>query len=593
MIEQIRIQGLGVIADAVLEPHPGFTALTGETGAGKTMVLSGLDLLLGGQAETGLVRSTSTGQDGAGGRAEVEGVFVVPADGAAAVRVREAGGELDDGTLLVARTVSAQGRSRAYAGGRTVPAALLAQLAPDLVAVHSQSQQLRLLQPAAAREALDRYGGATVAEPYAAYRSAWDALRAVRSELASVVDSARERLREADLLRHGLQEIAAVEPVPGEDEALRAEAERLAHAEALRTAAATAHAQLNRDDAYASHPDVATLLGSARHALDGQRAYDPALARLADRAAELGALAADLATDLATYTAAVETDPARLAAVEERRAALLGLLRRYGDSLDEVLTWAETAAARLAELDGDDDRIAALQDEERTLCARLAEHGAALGAARAAAAERFGPAVSAELAALAMPHATLQVALRPREEPGPHGQEDVELLLTPHTGAEPGPLGVVASGGERSRLMLAIEVVLAGSQPVPAMVFDEVDAGIGGRAAVEVGRRLARLARTTQVLVVTHLPQVAAFADLQVVVEKAADGGVTRSGLHPVQGRDRVRELARMLAGLDESRTAAEHAKELLALAEQERAQPRASARRSTTRKMTTTRRTS
>jgi DNA repair protein RecN (Recombination protein N) len=327
-------------------------------------------------------------------------------------------------------------------------------------------------------------------------------------------------------------------------------------------------------------------VGDARRALETVRVHDRALGELADRLAEVAAALADVTAELASYASAVDADPTRLAAVEERRAALTALTRRYGSTVDDVLDWSREASLRLLALEGDDERRSALEAERSALRAELAELGARISAARMLAGQRLGAAVSAELAELAMPQAVLAVRLRQAEAAdglhlpdgppgavafGRSGIDEVELLLTPHADAPARPLSKGASGGELSRLMLALEVVLAGADPVPTLVFDEIDAGIGGRAAVEVGRRLARLARSHQVLVVTHLPQVAAFADRQVVVEKSDDGRVTATGLRVVEGDERVRELSRMLAGLEDSASAADHARELLALAAAER----------------------
>ncbi|MBI1376193.1 MAG: DNA repair protein RecN [Frankiales bacterium] len=587
MIEEIRLRGLGVIDDAALEPHPGFTALTGETGAGKTMVLTGLALLLGGRADAGAVRSGAA-------RAEVEGRLHVDLP-AVLDRVHEAGGELDDGAVLVARTVTAEGRSRAHLGGRSVPASVLAEIADDLVAVHGQSDQQRLLAPSRQRAALDRYAGPPVTDLLGDYRGLLDRLRRVEHDLAEITGHARERAQEADLLRLGLTEIEAVDPVPGEDAALAAEAARLAHAEALREAALSAHASLRADD---DAPDALGLLALARRSLDAVREHDAELGRLADRVADAAVLLADVSADLAGYAASAESDPARLAAVEERRAALTALTRKYGATVEEVLAWSGRAALRLGEVDGDDERLAGLAAQRAQLRERLGELAGRISAARRAAGERFAAAVSAELVELAMPHAQVHVELRHAESAdglevvldgaarrvafGPSGVDEVELLLVPHAGAPARPLAKGASGGELSRVMLAVEVVLAGTEPVPTLVFDEVDAGVGGRAAVEVGRRLARLARSSQVLVVTHLPQVAAFADRQVVVRKSDDGRVTTSDLRVVADEDRVRELARMLAGLEGSESAAAHAQELLDLAAADRAAPGAPGRGAT-----------
>ncbi|MGA4803174.1 DNA repair protein RecN [Streptomyces lavendulocolor] len=568
----MRIRSLGVIDDAVVELSPGFTAVTGETGAGKTMVVTSLGLLLGGRADPALVRIGSPS-------AVVEGRVSVPPGGAAAVRAEEAGAELDDGALLISRTISAEGRSRAHLGGRSVPVGVLAELADELVAVHGQTDQQGLLKPARQRGALDRYAGDAVAVPLARYGDAYRRLRAVSAQLEELTTRARERAQEADLLRFGLTEIEAVEPRPGEDAELAAEAERLGHAEALASAAALAHGALAGNPEDPEVLDATTLVAGAQRALDAVRAHDPALAALADRMGEISILLADVATELAGYADNLDADPRRLAAVEERRAALTALTRKYGTDVAAVLAWAEEGAARLTELDGDDDRIGELTAERDALRAELSGLAQALTDARTEAAARFADAVTAELASLAMPHARVSFAIRQTEDPegvevggrtvayGPAGADEVELLLAPHPGAPPRPIAKGASGGELSRVMLAVEVVFAGTDPVPTYLFDEVDAGVGGKAAVEIGRRLAKLARTAQVVVVTHLPQVAAFADRQLLVEKTSDGSVTRSGVTVLEGEDRVRELSRMLAGQEDSETARAHAEELLATA--------------------------
>ncbi|MFK8845811.1 DNA repair protein RecN [Streptomyces sp. Ac-502] len=571
----MRIRSLGVIDDAVVELSPGFTAVTGETGAGKTMVVTSLGLLLGGRADPALVRIGAK-------TAVVEGRIAVGRAAPAAVRAEEAGAELDDGTLLISRTVSAEGRSRAHVGGRSVPVGLLGELADDLVAVHGQTDQQGLLRPARQRQALDRYAGDAVSVPLAKYTAAYRRLRAVAAELDELTTRARERAQEADLLRFGLEEITAAEPQPDEDTELAAEAERLGHAEALASAAAAAHAALAGNPEDLEAVDASTLVAGAHRALDAVRSHDPELAALTERLGEIGILMADVAGELASYADGLDADPLRLAAVEERRAALTHLMRKYGADIASVLTWAEESSARLAELDGDDDRIGELAAERDALRAELGELAQALTDAREASAKRFADAVTAELAELAMPHARVSVQISQTELPetadksdgvevggrtvayGPTGADEVELLLAPHPGAPPRPIAKGASGGELSRVMLAVEVVFAGSDPVPTYLFDEVDAGVGGKAAVEVGRRLARLARSAQVVVVTHLPQVAAFADRQLLVEKTHDGSVTRSGVTVLEGEDRVRELSRMLAGQEDSETARAHAEELL-----------------------------
>ncbi|MEW2359352.1 DNA repair protein RecN [Spirillospora sp. NPDC029432] len=565
MVDEVRIQGLGVIDEAVLDLSPGFNVVTGETGAGKTMVVTSLGLMFGGRADPQRVRPGA-------GRATVEGRIIVDPGGRVVERVEEAGGELDDGALIVTRSVSAEGRSRAHLGGRSVPVSLLINLADDLVAVHGQSDQQRLLQAGRQRGALDRYAGNALVKPLRAYTATFRRHREVTALLEELTTRAREREQEAERLRFGLEEIEKVDPKPGEDAELAAEEERLGHADALRGAADSAHESLLGDPSAAFEAaNVVSLLGTARNALDAVRDHDPELAALADRLAEAGYLVSDVATDLAAYAESVDADPARLAVVQERRAELTGLTRKYGQTLDEVIEWSRTSAARLTELEGDDDRIEALRAEHAELSERLATEAAELTSVRTSTAERFSAAVTEELTALAMPHARVHVTVTPTGEYGPHGADEVEVRLAPHPGAQPLPLHKGASGGELSRVMLAIEVVFAGADPVPTFVFDEVDAGVGGKAAVEIGRRLARLARNAQVIVVTHLPQVAAFADQHLLVEKSDDGTVTRSGVTALDREGRVRELSRMLAGLEDSELGRAHAEELLELAAEER----------------------
>jgi len=585
VLEEVRITGLGVIEDAVLELSSGFTVVTGETGAGKTMVVTGLGLMFGGRADPARVRP---GAD----RATVEGRLRIDPGGRVAQQVLEAGGELDDdgGSLIVSRSVSAEGRSRAHAGGRSVPVSLLTYLADDLVAVHGQADQQQLLRPGRQRQALDRYAGPELHAALTGYQRAYQRHREVQAELGELRRAARERAAEAEDLRRGLAEIERAEPADGEDAQLLAEEDRLAHADALHAAATTAHEGLLGDPASGSFEaaDAVSLLAGARQALEAVAEHDPALAGLAARLSEAAYLVSDVATELASYVQSVDSDPARLAAVQERRAELTRLIRTYGGlvpgpaagpdgaaavpDLSAVLAWAKQAGSRLTELEGDDDRIATLADEEAQLAAAVAELAGQLTELRRAAAESFSAGVTAELSALAMPHARLAVAVVPAGEFGPHGADEVEIRLAAHPGAPMLPLSKGASGGELSRVMLAIEVVFAGADPVPTFVFDEVDAGVGGKAAVEIGRRLARLARLAQVIVVTHLPQVAAFADAHLVIEKADDGSVTRSGLTRLDDAGRVTELSRMLAGLEDSEFGRAHAGELLAAAAAERA---------------------
>jgi DNA repair protein RecN (Recombination protein N) len=593
MLEDVRISGLGVIDDALLELSPGFTVLTGETGAGKTMVVTGLGLLFGGRADPARVRPGAQ-------RAVVEGRLRTAPDGPVARQVEEAGGGLDeDGTLVLSRMVSAEGRSRAFAGGCSVQVSLLTYLADDLVAVHGQADQQQLLKPGRQREALDRYAGAELAEVFVGYQRAFGRHRTVHAELATLTSQARSRAAEAEALRVGLTEIEKVEPVAGEEAALRAEEERLANADGLHAAATTAHEALLGDPTVGHDgADAVTLLGHARQALDAVRRHDAVIDDVAGRLSEAVYLVSDLAGELASYIQAIDADPARLAAVQERRAALGRLIRAYGpggiashingpaaapaaepaeaaeefDDVAAVLDWARRAAARVAELDTDDDKIAGLIVEEAELAGQVAALATRLSELRREAGKRFSDDVTTELTALAMPHARISVALSELSEPGPHGIDEVEIRLAAHPGAPALPLHKGASGGELSRVMLAIEVVFAGADPVPTFVFDEVDAGVGGKAAVEVARRLARLARLAQVIVVTHLPQVAAFADTHLMVAKSSDGTITRSGVIHLDYDGRIRELSRMLAGLEDSEFGQAHAAELLAMAAEQAA---------------------
>ncbi len=574
----MRIEGLGVIDEATLDLHPGLTVVTGETGAGKTMVVTGLQLLAGGRADASRIRR---GAD----RAIVEGRFRLPAGSPAADLVNEVGARADeDGSLIASRTLTADGRSRAHLGGRSVPAAVLAELAEGMLAVHGQNDQLRLLRAAEQRAVLDRYAGERVAEQLVAYRTVREQWLRCGAELATRRDHSRELAREADLLGHGLAEITAIDPQPGEDAALLAAARRLADAEALRETAAVAQSALSgAADGAPDTPGAVGLVGQARrwlHAVD-----DPELLALGERLGEAAAVLGDVGAELSGYLEALGAEPDRLEQVLARQAELKRLTRKYAADVDGVLAWADHARQRLAGLDTSEEAIAALVARRDELAAALVTHAIALTAARTAAARELGDAVTAELDGLAMGQALLSVVVQPslavdgdeaalivdgaRLRAGPDGVDEVELRLTSHPGAGSLPVHKGASGGELSRVMLALEVVLADADPVPTMVFDEVDAGVGGRAAVEIGRRLARLARSHQVVVVTHLPQVAAYADRHLVVDKATFAtGLTRSGIRELDELARVGELARMLAGLDDTETGRAHAEELLLSAE-------------------------
>ena len=558
MIEEMRLRDLGVIAEATLPIGAGFTAITGETGAGKTMVVTGLGLLLGQRADSGAVRAGAA-------QATVDGVWIVPEDGPVAARVREAGGDVEPigggrAELYIGRSISSEGRGRASVGGRAAPAGVLADLADELVVVHGQSDQLRLKSAAAQRDALDRFGGEVVHTARDRYRRAFEHWRTIDRELSQLTDDRDLRAREAEELRAQLAEIEQAAPVSGEDAELSARAERLANAEELRLAAATAHDGLSGEG---DEPDAGALLAEARRVLE--RVHDPVLAELSGQLADLGYRVADVAAALAGYLADLdESGPHELAAVEERRAVLAGLVRAHG-TLDAAIDLLDTGSSRLAELDDDSDRIERLTEQRDAAASALDETATVLTVARTEAASRLGAAVTTELQALAMPDARLEVSVSPGSESA-SGRDDVAILLSPHPGAEPRAVSRGASGGELSRVMLAIEVVIAAVDPVPTFVFDEVDAGIGGAAAIEVGRRLARLSESSQVIAVTHLAQVAAFAANHLTVVKANDGSVTASDVRRLDGADREAEMARLLSGMPDSEAALSHARELLSL---------------------------
>lgn len=567
MIEEIHIRDLGVITDAVLPLGPGLTILSGETGAGKTMVVTALGMLLGRRADAGAVR---VGAD----RALAEAVVTVPQDHPAVGLVEDAGGDVDRedaaAALQISRTVAATGRSRAHLGGRSAPVARLGELGETLVAVHGQSDQLRLTSAAAQRHALDTYAavqGASGADGFEellrTYRATLADFEGVDAELTEIRERGRERALEAQSLRGALEEIDAVEPVPGEDTALDAESQKLSSLESLRSAAVTARTALSGDDDEPDAPAAVVLVGQALNALDQESEADAELADLAQRVRELSVLTTDVAADLSAYATGLDEDgPARLAEVEARRAALRGLTKTYGADIDDVLAFAQTARARLESLGDDPQREEELTARREELLAALETQAQELARRRREAAEALAAEVDRELKALAMRNSALIVSVEPAERFDRWGMDRVEFLLRAHADAAPRPLGKGASGGELSRLMLALEVVLAAVDPVPTFVFDEIDSGVGGKAAVEIGRRLKMLARTVQVLVVTHLPQVAAFADEHVLVTKSADSTVSQ--VNVLTPEQRVVELARMLAGHEDSQAAQEHARELL-----------------------------
>lgn len=568
MIETISIENLGVIAQAELPLGPGLTALTGETGAGKTMVLTSLKLLLGSKADPAIVRAGTQ-------RCVVEGAFALEEDAKCIQIAQEAGCEIEDDLLLASRVVPATGRSRAHLGGRAVPASVLGQVGSRLVSIHGQADQLRLRTAAAQRRALDAVGGSEHEQLCRQYSSCYRAWNQARQDLETWREQALAREGEIAGLRHALEQLEALDPKPGEDQALAEEAGRLENLDLLRSGTAEAASAISGDELNDDVANVIALVSVARRALENAADHDPRLAALMPRLNEVAALTSDLAMELTDYLADLDADPDRLAWVHERREQLrrgcleIGGLGQVFANVDELLAFGQQAAARLAQLDGPLDRETELAAEVERTGKELKTVAKHLSQARTKLAKLLSQQVSAELEGLMMRGAKLQVRLNPLEQPGPTGMEEVELLLRAHPGAAALPLEKGASGGELSRIMLALEVVLAQHTATKrhTFVFDEIDAGVGGRAAVEIGRRLAALACHHQVIVVTHLAQVAAWAQTQLVVVKQvgqASNEATTTAVETVEGPERVRELARMLSGQSDSQTALRHAEELL-----------------------------
>ncbi len=557
MIEEISIRNLGVIGEARLPLGPGFTALTGETGAGKTMVVTALGLLLGERADSAAIRSGSA-------QSVVEGRWLVDTNGPVADRVRDAGGELDAGELILGRSVSQEGRSRAVVGGRSAPIGVLNEIGQQLVVVHGQSDQVRLRSATAQREALDRFAGAELAAVLGEYQTVFRRWQANQGELDVLVAERDRRSLEADELRAAMVQIETTMPRRGEDRELSERADRLTNLEDLRFAAAQAHDILSSESSEEAR-DVVGMLASARRQLERVAEHDAALGPIAEGIAAASFTVVELSTQLASYLAALDSDGAReLETVQERRAELAALVRKYGPTLDDTIDYLDTGSGRLLELDNDSTRIEALRDDVQADRAKVIELAAAITEVRTRGAAQLSERVTSELAALAMASAAVTVTVEDRPDYSLTGKDQVSILLRPHPGAEPRPISKGASGGELSRVMLAIEVVLAGTDPVPTFVFDEIDAGVGGASATEVGRRLAQLATSAQVIVVTHLAQVAAFSTNHLVVEKGTDGSITSSNVRLVHAEERTAEMARLLSGNPNSETALAHARELL-----------------------------
>ena len=559
MIEDIRITDLGVISEAELTFDKGLTVLTGETGAGKTMVLTALGLLLGDRSDSGAIRSGA-------GQSTVEGRWRLDETNPTLTKAEDAGALIADGELLLARSVSSDGRSKAVIGGRSVPVGLLSEIGEELVVVHGQADQIRLKSLAAQKIALDKFAGAKHLEllvEHANYFSAW---KQAQATLEDIQTNLLARAKQVEDLTQSLEELDKLAAKPNEDVELAELAKKLTHSADLRAAVGLAHDALLNDNFDAI--DATSLIGKARKALENAASHDATLETQASALRQIGEDLNDIAAELSGYLTSLESDsPMTLDEIQERRSTLNSALRRYGPTIEDLQTFQETAQAKLAELDVSSERIASLEAEVAALHKQAKACADQISSNRTQAASDLAKRVSQELVALAMAGSKLHVLVEKTEHFGPTGFDSVRFLLESYSGAEPRPLGKGASGGELSRIMLALEVVLAETDSTPTFIFDEVDAGVGGAAAIEVGRRLAKLAKNAQVIVVTHLAQVAAFADRHLTVVKSSEAGFTSSDVHVLDEDARSEELARMLSGLSDSETARTHAKELRDLA--------------------------
>ena len=550
MISSIGIRNIGVISSANLELGPGFTALTGETGAGKTMVLTALGLLLGNRADSSTVR-TGTQQSLVEGRLESSNEELLE-------RLQGLGADTSEAEILINRTVNSDGRSRAAIGGASVPISVLQEISADLVTIHGQSDQIRLRSVSKQRQALDLFGGAELESAKSDYQSGFRQYQELQSRLERMRSSSESDRLKIESLKLKISDIEGLSAAPGELREIDEQIHRLSNVESLRFAATAAHDVLSSEE----DSDAIQLLGAAHKAL--ANSADPTLLALAGELTELAATASDISSQLASYLADLDADPKALDELLGRKAELVALERRYGTEIDELLASLPALHSELLDLDSSDEQIEKLEMQFAALTGQLGQLASQLTAKRQAAGATLSERVGQELTQLAMPGAKLVVEISESAEFDNHGKDKIEFLLAAHSGIEARPLSKGASGGELSRIMLAIELVLVSGTQLPTMVFDEVDAGVGGQAAVELGRRLKKLSESTQVIVVTHLPQVAAFADHQIRVSKDITGQITESSVEVLSDSERQIELARMLSGTPDSTVALEHAKELL-----------------------------
>lgn len=570
MIEEISISDLGVISSATLPLGPGLTVITGETGAGKTMVLTALGLLLGKRSDSAAVRAGAA-------QAFVEGIWrLEPPKGIDSVsasikaRLEDAGLEYDQNQLLVNRAVNSDGRSKSTVNGRTAPVSVLGEISDDLVVIHGQSDQLRLKSASAQRDALDQFGGMTLRATLLNYQTAYRFWKESEATLARMLADKDNRERQMAEMRQILDEVDAVDPQPGELDKLTGLAERLGSIDELRRASGLAHDAIFSSELDA--PDAMGALAAARKALESVESREPKLGELASALREIASSLNDVAANLSSFISDLEGDSEySLDWVMERRAAINGLLKKYSMTFDQLLDQRDMLADRLADLDSSDTTIEQLRRGVTEHFAEAQELAQQLTALRSDAAAKLADSVTNELAGLAMSNTLFHATITELAELGPTGRDEIQFQLSSTDGSQLRPITKGASGGELSRIMLALEVVLAKSIKAPTLIFDEVDAGVGGAAAIEVGKRLARLASNAQVIVVTHLAQVAAFADSHIRVLKSSEAHVTTSDVSVLDEADRVLELARMLSGLEDSNLARAHARELLTLASQSR----------------------
>jgi len=565
-LEEISIRNLGIIEQSELELGRGLNVLTGETGAGKTMILTALALVLGGKSDSSLVRHGSE-------RLVATAQFSVTKN--SQEKLDEIGAETDGSSLIVTRTVNSDGKSKASCGGITVPAGTLADVTEPLIEIHGQSANAQIVKPARQRELLDRFGGATLAKVLSEYQEIYGQYCELKDRLKTMKASANKRDGEIAELEEFLAAWNKLKAVRNEASTVEDEIQRLSSVEDLRIASSGALSSLDAEESGALN-----LLHSARRFLDAAKGKDSRLEEIAGRVAESLFILDDASSDLASYATGLEADPERLDVLQNRKAEINLFIKRWGGagSLDDELVLlaakAKTGKESIADLKGGDDRIAELEGELAQIKKALLTSAKSLTKSRSDASLALSKAVTKEIQALSMPHTQFFAEVTAPDYQSPMkesdfttlGCDEITMLIQGQIDGPKIALGKGASGGEMSRIMLGLEVVIAKSHPVGTYIFDEVDAGVGGKAAIEVGKRLHALAQNAQVIVVTHLPQVAAWADTHFVVRKSSDGSVVQSGVSKLVQSERVEEIARMLAGLEESSSAREHAAELLAM---------------------------